>query len=270
MPRLSSGHLETRVLEKLMDPLFSLQGHVALVTGAGQGNGKAIAHGLALAGAKVVVADINEQTAGHTSDQICRAGGLAWPTVLDVSDREACRSLAARIGQQDGPVSILVNNAGILERGPVDHADADRAWERTFQVNVSGTYHMIRACLPMLKETRGSIINLGSIQSFVATPNSAAYTASKGAILQLTKALAVELAPTGIRVNGIAPGFIETPMTQTTRDNPERMQALLAHTPMRRVGQPAELAGAVIFLASKAASYVTGVMLPVDGGYLAS
>jgi NAD(P)-dependent dehydrogenase (short-subunit alcohol dehydrogenase family) len=253
-----------------MDTSFSLEGQIALVTGAGQGNGQAIARGLALAGAKVIVADVNESTAADTASEICGAGGRARSVVLDVADRQACRSLAEEVGKQDGPISILVNNAGILQRCSIDHADADLGWDRTIAVNVNGTYNTISAFLPMLKKTRGSIINLGSIQSFVATPNSAAYTASKGAVLQLTKALAVELAPAGIRVNAIAPGFIETPMTQATRDNPERMQALLAHTPMRRVGQPAELSGAVVFLASKAASYVTGVMLPVDGGYLAS
>jgi NAD(P)-dependent dehydrogenase (short-subunit alcohol dehydrogenase family) len=253
-----------------MDLSFSLNGRVALVTGGGQGNGQAIARGLALAGAKVIVADINERTATLTAEDICRTGGLASPTALDVSDREACRTLAEKVDRQDGPISILVNNAGILQRSAVDHADADQAWDRTFLVNVNGTYNMISAFLPMLKKTRGSIINLGSIQSFVATPNSAAYTASKGAILQLTKALAVELAAACIRVNAIAPGFIETSMTLVTRENPDKMQALLAHTPMRRVGQPAELAGAVVFLASEAASYITGVMLPVDGGYLAS
>lgn len=252
-----------------MDMSFSLAGRVALVTGAGQGNGKAIARGLAVAGAKVVATDINEATADQTADEIRREGGIASAAALDVADKAACLALRERVIGLYGAVSILVNNAGILQRGPFDQADADQAWERTFAVNVNGTYNMIRAFLPMLKETRGSVVNLGSIQSFVATPNSAAYTASKGAILQLTKALAVELAPSGIRVNAIAPGFIETPMTQATRDNPERMQALLAHTPMRRVGQPAELAGAVVFLASAAASYITGVMLPVDGGYLA-
>jgi NAD(P)-dependent dehydrogenase (short-subunit alcohol dehydrogenase family) len=174
------------------------------------------------------------------------------------------------VARDHGEVSILVNNAGILLRGSVDRDAADDEWDRTLQVNVTGTYNMVRAFLPALKQTKGTIVNLGSIQSFVSTPNSAAYTASKGAVLQLTKALAVELAQSGIRVNAIAPGFIETPMTEATRSDPDRLKALLAHTPMRRVGQPDELAGAVIFLASPASSYVTGVMLPVDGGYLAS
>ncbi|GGC65102.1 SDR family NAD(P)-dependent oxidoreductase [Chelatococcus reniformis] len=252
-----------------MELSFSLAGRLALVTGGGQGNGRAIAAGLAAAGARVVVVDVNGETAEAAAAEIVRTGGGAWAAAVDVTDRAACRALADTIGRREGPVSILVNNAGILVRGPVDQADADGAWDRTLRVNVDGTYNMVRAFLPALRETRGAIINLGSIQSFIATPNSAAYTASKGAVLQLTKALAVELARDGIRVNAIAPGFIETPMTEATRARPESMAALLAHTPMRRVGQPAELAGAAVFLASAAASYVTGATLPVDGGYLA-
>jgi NAD(P)-dependent dehydrogenase (short-subunit alcohol dehydrogenase family) len=253
-----------------VDTTFSLTGRLAVVTGAGQGNGLAIARGLAGAGAKIVVVDRNRDTAEAAARVIAAEGGACSAATLDVGDRAACKLLAKDIAREQGSASILVNNAGILLRGPFDRDASDEDWDKTIHVNLTGTYNMIRAFLPALKETRGSIINLGSIQSFVSTPNSAAYTASKGAILQLTKALAVELAPTGIRVNAIAPGFIETPMTEATRSAPEKLKALLDHTPMRRVGQPHELAGAVIFLASSAASYITGVMLPVDGGYLAS
>jgi NAD(P)-dependent dehydrogenase (short-subunit alcohol dehydrogenase family) len=253
-----------------MEDIFSLKGCVALVTGAGQGNGQAIAMGLAAAGAKAIVTDLDAATAERTAAAINKTGGSAISFAVDVSDRQACHDLAKEIGASEGAISILVNNAGILQRFPFEHENGDHAWDRTFAVNVNGTYNMISAFLAALKTTRGCIINLGSIQSFVANPSSSAYTASKGAILLLTKALAVELAPAGVRVNAIAPGFMETPMTEATRSSPERMQALLAHTPMRRAGKPAELVGAVVFLASPAASYVTGIMLPVDGGYLAT
>jgi NAD(P)-dependent dehydrogenase (short-subunit alcohol dehydrogenase family) len=252
-----------------MTSLFSLNGRVAVVTGGGQGNGKAIAQGLAAAGAQVAVVDRSSDTASATASEINVLGGTARAFAADVSKEEDCAEAASLIKNGFGPVSILVNNAGILLRGGLDEATAREAWRRTFAVNVDGAFNMVQALKADLRETRGSIINVGSIVSFVAMPNSTAYTASKGAILQFTKALAVELASEGVRVNAIAPGFIETPMTETTRNNPERMQAMLAHTPMRRVGQPAELAGAVVFLASAAASFVTGVIIPIDGGYLA-
>lgn len=249
---------------------FSLEGRVAVVTGGGQGNGRAIAEGLAAAGARVAILDRSADTAREAAAVIVSAGGVARGFTVDVSRDADCVAAARSVREAFGAVSVLVNNAGILIRGGIDEPTAREAWDNTFAVNVDGVFNMVQAFKADLVETRGAIINVGSIQSFVATPNSSAYTASKGAILQLTKALAVELAPTGVRVNAIAPGFIETPMTAATRAHPEKMAALLAHTPMRRVGQPEELAGAVVFLASSAASYVTGAILPIDGGYLAA
>lgn len=251
-----------------MNGLFALDSRLAVVTGAAQGNGRAIALGLAEAGADVVIVDVNADLAAKTVAEIRRLGRRAWSFELDISDREACEDCAEAVARDAGNVSILVNNAGILRRGPVDAPDALEAWRATMSINVDGAFHMVRAFLPALRHSKGTIINLGSIQSFIATPNSAAYTASKGAIMQLTRALAAELARDEIRVNGIAPGFMETAMTKFALSSPERMQALLAHVPMRRVGQPSELVGAVVFLASAASSYITGVMLPVDGGYI--
>ena len=251
-----------------MASMFSLEGRIAVVTGGGQGNGRAIALGLAGAGACVAVVDRDPETASLTASEIVRGGGRACGFTADVSREQDCRKVAEQTGTELGPVSLLVNNAGILLRGRFDEPMAREAWHSTFAVNVDGAFNMVQAFRADLVNTRGTILNVGSIQSFVATPNSVAYTASKGAILQLTKALAAELAPAGIRVNGIAPGFMNTPMTKSTQEDTERMQALLRHVPMGRMGQPEELVGAVIFLASAAASYVTGVMLPVDGGYL--
>jgi NAD(P)-dependent dehydrogenase (short-subunit alcohol dehydrogenase family) len=143
-------------------------------------------------------------------------------------------------------------------------------WRRLMAVNVDGVLFGVLSFLQQLKRTRGSIINMASIQSMVAAPNdTTAYTTSKGAILQLTKALAVELAPHGIRVNAIAPGFIRTAGTEASRENPTRMAFILGHTPMKRIGEAEDLAGPAVFLASRMSSFVTGVMLPVDGGFLA-
>jgi NAD(P)-dependent dehydrogenase (short-subunit alcohol dehydrogenase family) len=245
-----------------------LDGKIALVTGAGRGNGAAIALGFAAAGARVVATDIDGETAAATARRIGTAGGTAWSFALDVADAAACDRLAARVAAEIGAVAILVNNAGILVRGGLAEPGARAAWRRTLDVNVDGTFNATMAFLPALKATRGSIINLGSINSFVAPPNSAAYATSKGAIAQFTRALANELAPDGIRVNALAPGIIATEMSAATRNDPERLARFMLHVPMRRVGEPQELVGPAIFLASPAASYVTGVVLPVDGGYL--
>jgi NAD(P)-dependent dehydrogenase (short-subunit alcohol dehydrogenase family) len=142
--------------------------------------------------------------------------------------------------------------------------------ERTLEVNVMGTFLPTYAWLDALKETKGVIINVGSIASTTGIPNVVGYSPSKGAVKMMTQTLAVELAKDGIRVNAIAPGVIETPMTSYTREAPERLQKFMLRTPMARVGQPEELVGPVIFLASNMATYVTGVTLPIDGGYLAS
>lgn len=248
-----------------MIPTGMLDGKRVLVTGAGQGNGRAIAIGMARAGAELVLADLNEDACAET---LSLAGGDGRTLRLDIADRDGCLRLAQTLLDEGAAIDCLVNNAGILLRGKFDRPEGPEFWDRTMAVNVGGTYNMVHAFLPHLTERRGSIINIGSIQSFVATPNSAAYTASKGAVIQLTKALAAEFAPRGIRVNGIAPGVMRTPMTVESLSRDDVREALLRHIPMARPGEPEELAGPAVFLASNLASYVTGVMLPVDGGYL--
>ena len=240
-----------------------LAGQRALVTGAGQGNGAAIAIGLAAAGAYVLATDKDGEAAARTAAAIAGQGGQSDHCTLDVTDPASCAAAAGR-----GAVAILVNNAGVLLRGPLDAADGFSRWRDTFEVNVHGMAAMALACLPSLRAARGAIVNVASIQSFIAPPNAAAYSASKGAVAQLTKALAAEWAPYGIRVNAIAPGIIATAMSAATRDDPARLERFLGHVPMQRVGQPEELVGPVVFLASPAASYVTGAVLPVDGGFL--
>jgi len=244
-------------------------GKAVAVTGAGQGNGAAIARGFAAAGAAVAVIDRNIDTALAVVDSIRASGGKAVAFGVDVSDPDDCASLAEELRKANGPIDILVNNAGVLLRGRLSDPAARTNWSRTLDVNLGGPFNMVTAFLDQLKSTKGCILNVASIQSFVATPNSVAYTASKGGVAQLTKALAAELAESGIRVNAIAPGVIETPMTAGTLSDPAKIGALLNHVPMRRHAQPEELAGPAMFLCSPLASYVTGAILPVDGGYLA-
>jgi NAD(P)-dependent dehydrogenase (short-subunit alcohol dehydrogenase family) len=246
-----------------------LTGRLALVTGAGRGNGAAIARGLAEAGAKVIVTDIEVDAAHALAESIVKAGGEARGHALDVTDHEGCAKLAEDIALLVGPIRILVNNAGIYLRGNMLAADGRERWARTMAVNVDGAFNVTMAFADQLRRTHGTVVNVASVNSFTAPAGSGVYPVSKGAIAQFTRALAAELAPDGVRVNAIAPGIIATAMTETTRADPQRLEAFLNHVPMKRVGQPEELIGPVVFLCSDAASYVTGAVLAVDGGFLA-
>ena len=246
----------------------SIKNSVAIVTGAAQGNGKAIAYGLAQNGAHVALCDIQFDLAREVATDMERQGLMAQAYKVDVSNSSSCVALANAVSNDLGAISILVNNAGIIRRTIPDNPDFEEDWSEVLRVNVDGSMFMIRAFLEQLRKTRGNIINLASIMSVSAGPGLAAYAASKGAVLQMTKALAHDLAKDGIRVNAIAPGVIDTPMTEVTRNNPDAIGRFLAHTPMGRTGKPEELVGPVLFLASNMSSYVTGILLPVDGGYL--
>jgi NAD(P)-dependent dehydrogenase (short-subunit alcohol dehydrogenase family) len=243
---------------------------VAVVTGAAQGNGKAIATGLAQNGAKIAVCDIQLEAAQKVAAEISSTGAVAKAFKVDVTSSASITALAETVERELGQTSILINNAGIIRRTPVDSATFEQDWHAVMAVNADGPMLMIRAFLPQLTATQGRIVNLGSIMSVTAGPGLSGYAASKGALLQLTKGLAHDLAPLGIRINAIAPGVIETPMTDATRANPEAIGRFMAHTPMKRVGQPEELVGPILFLVSSLSSYVTGALLPVDGGYLAA
>jgi len=246
----------------------ALLGRLALVTGAGRGNGAAIARGLAAAGAEVIVTDIDKDAARAIADSIVADGGKARSFMLDVTDGEGCRTLARDVSLLVGPIRILVNNAGIFLRGNLFAGDGRERWDQTMAVNVQGPFNVTTAFIDQLKLTKGTIVNVASINSFVAQAGSGAYPVSKGALAQFTRTLAAELAADGVRVNALAPGIIATAMTEPTRADPKRLEAFLAHVPMKRVGEPEELAGPVVFLCSDAASYITGAILPVDGGYL--
>jgi NAD(P)-dependent dehydrogenase (short-subunit alcohol dehydrogenase family) len=251
-------------MEGQMDNFLSRR--LALVTGAGSGIGEGIAHAMAKAGARILAVDIDGTAAERTAAAI---GGTARSFACDVSDRNQCDALAARVASEIGAIAILVNNAGIIRRGMVMDEATRADWDATLAVNLDGPYNMVTAFLAQLRETKGAIITTGSIQSFVALPNSAAYTTSKGGVRALTKALAIELSPMGIRVNAIAPGFIATPMNAKARENPAYMKNFEGRIPLGRIGTPEDIAPVAVFLASDMARYITGVTLPVDGGYLA-
>jgi NAD(P)-dependent dehydrogenase (short-subunit alcohol dehydrogenase family) len=249
-----------------------LQHHIAVVTGAGSGIGRAIALGYAREGAQLAVLDANGDAAAQTAAEIRDTGGDAQHFLLDVTDREACRAVAAKVVSKLGEVSILVNNAGIARRnGMTGAAEAViKDWEDIIAVNLNGVFNVTHAFLEPLRASKGRIVNIGSIQSFVhlRQPSSPAYTASKHGVLGFTKALAAELGKEGVRVNAIGPGFIATPLNAATRaTNPEAMKMFMDHTPLGRAGTPEDIVGPAIFLASDLSAYVTGTIVMADGGY---
>jgi meso-butanediol dehydrogenase / (S,S)-butanediol dehydrogenase / diacetyl reductase len=256
MGTLQSGHL--------------LKGQLALVTGAASGIGQAIALGFASAGARVIVTDLTAHGCGATLQQIKASGGIAWAFGLDVTDATAAYALAQKIQGDIGDINTLVNNAGVIIREGIDSPNAHANIRRVMDVNMFGAFNVIHAWLPALRKTRGCIINIASGAAFIGQGGSLGYSASKGAIKMLTQSMAIDLGPDGIRVNALAPGVIETPMTEVTRANPERLARFMVRIPSGRLGQPQELVGPAVFLASELASYVNGVTLPVDGGTLAA
>jgi NAD(P)-dependent dehydrogenase (short-subunit alcohol dehydrogenase family) len=249
-----------------------LENHIAVVTGAASGIGRAIASGFAREGARVVLLDINEKTAAEAARAIGEAGGKAESFALDVTKRENCFAVAKEIAAKVGPVSILVNNAGINRRNAFT-ADPDavlKDWQDIMAINLNGTFNVTHAFLEPLRATKGRIVNIASIQSFVhvRTPNSPAYTTSKHGVLGFTRALAAELGPHGVRVNAIGPGLIETPLNAQVRaNNPELVKVFVDHTPLGRAGKPEDIVGPALFLASDLSSYVTGTIVMADGGY---
>jgi NAD(P)-dependent dehydrogenase (short-subunit alcohol dehydrogenase family) len=234
-----------------------LAGKVALVTGASRGIGEGIASAMAAEGATVIGCDILP----FDND------ALAACEVLDVTDEGAWTSLVAEIGARFGEPDVLVNNAGITGPDPV-HAVSLEDWNRIVGVDQTGVFLGMKAVIPgMRRKGGGSIVNISSICGAAAVPGIAAYHAAKGAVLTLTKNAAITYAPDGIRANAILPGWIATPMTAGQSDAVN--DVFLDATPLRRPGSPADVAGAAVFLASDEADFVTGVDLPVDGGYLA-
>src|SRR5258708_32010089 len=248
-----------------------LQNHIAVVTGAGSGIGRAIALGYAREGARVVLPDINEKSATEAAKEIRDAGGKAESFALDVTKRGDCVAVAKQVADKVGPVTILVNNAGIARRnGMLGATEAViKDWEDIIAINLTGVFNVTLAFLAPLRAAKGRIVNIGSIQSFVhvRTPSSPAYTAAKHGVLGFTRALAAELGKDGVRVNAIGPGFIETPINEKVRaSNPDVARMFIEHTPLGRAGKPEEIVGPAIFLPSNISSYVTGPILMADAG----
>jgi 3-oxoacyl-[acyl-carrier protein] reductase len=251
-----------------------LANHTAVITGAGSGIGRAIAAGYAREGARVVVLDINQTAAAETAQEILNAGGTAESFALDVTKRNDCIAMAKQVADKVGPVSILVNNAGIARRnGMLGASEAVVSdWEDIIAINLTGVFNVTYAFLAPLRASKGRIVNIGSIQSFVhvRTPSSPAYTASKHGVLGFTKALAAELGKEGVRVNAIGPGFIATPLNANARaNNPDLVKTFMDHTPLGRAGTAEDIVGPAIFLASDLSAYVSGSIVMVDGGYRA-
>jgi NAD(P)-dependent dehydrogenase (short-subunit alcohol dehydrogenase family) len=252
--------------------LFDLSNQVAIVTGSGRGLGAAIAHGLAEAGASVMLCSRTKAEVESTTAEIVRKGRKAAALVADTSDRASCQHLVDQTVARFGKLDVLINNAGIDSISPAEDF-TDEAWDRVVDTNLKGYFicSQIAARQMLSQGSGGSIINNSSICSIVGVHGLTAYSAAKGGVNQLTRVMAVEWAQRGIRVNAIAPGYFDNIMHGANAEHArsDKQKQVIAFTPMGRRGQPEELVGPVIFLASAASSYVTGTILFVDGGYTA-
>ena len=252
-----------------MRDLFSLHGKVAIVTGGNGGIGKSIARGLASVGTNIVIAARNEVKTTEAVREISEEFGTQVIGVrVDLQQEEQIRNLAAKTLETFGCIDILVNNAGMnIRKFPQDYEAAE--WEEILDTNLRGAFLCSQAVYPIMKKVGGGkIINIGSMTSIFGGAKLAPYGSSKGGIVQLTRSLAVAWAPDDIQVNAILPGFINTDLTrQARKDIPDLEERVIKRTPLGRWGEPDELSGTAIFLASRAANFVTGVALPVDGGF---
>ena len=249
---------------------FRLDGRVAVVIGGAGGLGSAMARGLAEAGAAVAVADADGGQARRVAEAIGKAGGRARPAAVDVTDRGSVERMADEVERALGPVVVLVNCAGVTHRSPAaDFPEAE--WHRVIAVNLTGVFHGCQVLgRRMLARRSGRIVNIASIAGQIGLTGTVAYAASKGGVVMLTRALAVEWAPLGVRVNAIAPSWFESNIGDLIHREPGYAERVMRRVPAGRMGTPDELIGAVLYLASDASSMVTGHLLAVDGGTLAS
>ncbi len=245
-----------------------LKDRIAVVTGAAQGNGKAIAEAFVREGAQVVIADISEEIAGKTMQEFLNVGLRAKSKQVNVAKSAEINGLLQWSVEEFGRVDILVNNAGVI--GRYDFLEiTEEEWDRVMAINLRGTFLCGQAfARQMVKQGGGVIINIASVNADSLNPTTVHYCTSKGGVRTLTKGMALALAKAGVRVNAIGPGPVYTNLSKDRLDDPQSLAATIAHIPMGRVAQPADLTGAAVFLASDDAAYVTGITLFVDGGWL--
>jgi len=250
--------------------LFDLSGKTALITGSGSGIGFALAEGFAGAGAKIILNGRNLSKLSDAENRLIKQGASVAKLAFDVTQPEEAKKAIEQYTDTEGYIDILINNAGINIRGHfVDFEEKD--WKKILDININGAMIVSQAVVPgMIKNKSGKIINICSMQSELGRPSVVPYAVSKGGIKMLTKALCAEWAKYNIQVNGIGPGYFSTELTKPLKDDPKFDQWLRNRTPANRWGDPNELIGAAVFLASEASSYVNGHILYVDGGLLAS
>ncbi|OLO40465.1 hypothetical protein BTR23_08255 [Alkalihalophilus pseudofirmus] len=250
--------------------LFDLSGKTAIITGAGRGIGRSIALGLADAGSQVVICSRTTEELEEVAEEIKRKNREVEIVPCDITIPSDIDRVVERAKERFGKIDILINNAGITVKKPAEEYTVDD-WNKIIAVNLTGVFLFAQKVgIEMLAQQQGTIINISSIASKTAITNSIAYGASKGGVNMITKTLASEWATRGVRVNGIAPAYIETPLVKNIKDTkPEFVENIEQRTPMNRLGKPDEIVGAAVFLSSEASSYMTGETIFVDGGWTA-
>ncbi len=250
--------------------LFSLVGRRAFITGSSQGIGYALARGLAASGASLVLNGRDASKLEEAAEKLRAEGAAVETLAFDVTDHEAARAAVDGFEAANGAIDILINNAGMQHRTPLEDFPADR-FEALLQTNIASVFHVGQACARhMIKRKAGKVINIASVQTALARPGIAPYTATKGAVANLTKGMATDWAQYGLQVNAIAPGYFDTPLNAALVSDSEFSAWLEKRTPAGRWGQVDELVGAAVFLSSEASSFVNGHTLYVDGGITAS
>ena len=253
-------------MSKLTRLSRSIQGKVALITGAGSGMGKATSFVFAEAGAKVIVSDVNKEEINKVSSKINSSKGISIKQVLDVTNQENINTSISNVIKEFGQLDMLINNAGISIPTSIDDKNYEQNWDKTFDVLLKGQVNLIRAALPFLRKSDcGRIVNISSTEGFGATPRISPYTAAKHGVIGLTRSLASELGSEGITVNCICPGPINTSMTEAIPEKDKQVYSR-RRVPLKRYGEPEEVAHMTLSLCLLAASFVNGAVLPVDGG----